>query len=193
MTLSHFVGQQLLADFEARATAWSDIQGHLPFLRETAGRVNGQMILELGVRTANSTAALLLGAVESGGYLISVDIAQPTYPQWWHETDSWELFVGDDMSEAIRACAPQAVDVLFIDTSHAYEHTLAELRTYGPRVRPGGVILLHDVEVERFPELPGSEPPYPVRLAVERYCADAGLDFTIHRGFHGLAVIEVPA
>lgn len=184
--------ERLRAEFDARAAVWSDIQGHLPTLRDAATWYPRGQFLELGVRTANSTAALLLGAARAGGHLTSVDIAQPTYPAWWHEVDAWALLVGNDLSPEILAATPQEVDVLFIDTSHAYEHTLAELHAYVPRVRPGGVVLLHDVEVERFPELPGSEPPFPVQKAVVEFCINEGLKWTIRTGSHGLAVIEIP-
>jgi cephalosporin hydroxylase len=39
---------------------------------------------------------------------------------------------------------PASIDLLFIDTSHLYDHTMAELKRYAPRVRPGGWIVFHD-------------------------------------------------
>ena len=51
--------------------------------------------------------------------------------------------------------------MLFIDTSHAYEHTLAELRKFVPLVAPGGTVLLHDTRLE-VPERVGPQPPFPV-------------------------------
>jgi len=191
MTLTHFAGNMLRDEYERRAAAPSDIQGHLPFLREQAARFDDGMILELGVRSANSTAALLLGAAKAGGFLVSVDIVCPTFPQWWCELGFWELLIGDDMSAEILARTPQAIDLLFIDTSHAYEHTLAELRTYVPRVRPGGIVLLHDVELEVVPELPGPQPPFPVAKAVETFCRETGRTWVTHSGSYGLGVLEV--
>ncbi len=37
------------------------------------------------------------------------------------------------------------VDVLFIDGDHTYDGCLADWRMYSPLVRPGGLILLHDI------------------------------------------------
>ncbi len=34
---------------------------------------------------------------------------------------------------------------MFIDTSHTYDQTLAELRKFEPFVRKGGLITLHDI------------------------------------------------
>src|SRR5690348_17788993 len=42
-------------------------------------------------------------------------------------------------------------DVFFLDTSHEYDHTLAELRAYMPRVAPGGVALFHDTNIIGWP------------------------------------------
>ncbi len=37
------------------------------------------------------------------------------------------------------------VDVLFIDGDHTYDGCLADWRMYSPLVRPGGLVLLHDI------------------------------------------------
>jgi cephalosporin hydroxylase len=82
--------------------------------------------------------------------------------------------------------------VLFIDTSHCYQHTLDELTVYGPRVRHGGVILLHDTDLE---VAPGSVAPedkgFPVRRAVQDWCRLQFLTPEFRDGWHGLGVIEV--
>jgi hypothetical protein len=118
-----------------------------------------------------------------------VDVNPPQVPQRWAELPYWRLRVGDDMAPETRAWAPAELDVLFIDTSHHYEHTLAELRTYAPRVKPGGVILLHDTEVINA----GLDDPYPVTRALNAYCAAAGLTWENRQGCYGLGVLEMPA
>lgn len=42
------------------------------------------------------------------------------------------------------------VDVLVVDGDHHYRGVVADVRMYGPLVRPGGLILLHDVLPTRF-------------------------------------------
>jgi predicted O-methyltransferase YrrM len=171
---------------------WSDIQQHLPELRDTAARYPGARVLELGVRWATSTAALLAGAAAADGHVWSVDIAQPTYPQWWLESGRWTLTVGDDCDPAIADRQPPQVDVLFIDTNHVYRHTLAELRLYVPRVTPGGVVLCHDTELEAVPDGGDRPEPYPASRALDTFCAETGLAWVNRSGCYGLGVIQIP-
>jgi len=53
----------------------------------------------------------------------------------------------------------RSIDLLFIDTSHAYSHTLEELELFGQHVRERGFICLHDTvsHPENFQRLAISE------------------------------------
>ena len=64
----------------------------------------------------------------------------------WANCKRWTFIHGSDMDPDIYAKLPPEVDVLFIDTSHEYQHTLDELDAYVPRVVKGGVVLLHDTQ-----------------------------------------------
>jgi predicted O-methyltransferase YrrM len=188
------IGQHIAAlhaEYTSRLGPWSDIQGHLTTLYDTVRAYPSAVVLELGVRWATSTAALLAGAAEVGGHVWSVDIAHPTYPEWWHDTGMWTLTVGDDTDPLVSLDQPDLLDVLFIDTSHAYDHTLHELRLYVPRVKPGGTVLLHDTELEA-PELVGEQPPFPVAKALDVYCGEVGIDWENRTGSYGLGVIHIP-
>src|SRR6266567_3310836 len=79
----------------------SDIIDWLPTLRATVLDYPHAQVIELGVRSGNSTAAVLAAAEQVDGHVWSVDIAQPTVPFWWHESPLWTLHVGDDLSPAI--------------------------------------------------------------------------------------------
>lgn len=181
----------LQAEYQARAAAWSDIQQHLPTLYEYTLDYPAAKVIELGVRWATSTAAFLAAAEQVDGHVWSVDIRQPAFPPWWKDTGRWSLLVGDDINPSIAAELPAEVDVLFIDTSHAFDHTLAELSLYVPRVRPGGVVLCHDTELET-PEMVGPQPPFPVAKALDEYCASSGLSWTNNPGCSGLGIIHIP-
>lgn len=181
----------LQSEYEARATVWSDIQGHLPTLLATVLRYPAATVLELGVRWGTSTSALLHGVNQVGGHLWSVDIAPPTVPGWWAETGLWTLTIGDDLDPAVVDAQPNPVDILFIDTSHAYDHMLAELRTYVPLVKPGGTVLCHDTELEA-PDLVGIQPPYPVARALDTFCAETGHTWSNNTGSYGLGIIAIP-
>jgi predicted O-methyltransferase YrrM len=148
--------------YDQRCLLDSDIVGHMPRLYAEAAIGNAQ-IIELGVRTGNSTSAFLAAVEQHGGHVWSVDIVQPDVP--WHDHPQWTLTIADDRD--VVDVLPDDVDVLFIDTSHFYGHTLSELRHYVPKVRTGGVVLMHDTELTRT--RPG-DPIYPVRAAIERFC-----------------------
>lgn len=175
-------------DYQARASQPSDIVDHLPTLYERTS-IEGATIIELGVRTGNSTAAFLAAAERYGGHVWSVDITYPAVPVEWFDTDLWTLTVGDDL--LVAGLLPDAVDVLFIDTSHHFAHTLAELRTYGPKVKPGGVILLHDTELERPEQSPPDDPPFPVAKAIEAWTVETCRTWVNHLGCYGLGEIFV--
>ena len=100
---------------------------------------DAHIILELGVRTGVSTWALLDGLSESG-HLVSVDIDDvwEQLPDRITKDPRWRFVNADD-----RDGLPiKAADLVFIDTSHEYHHTLAELEMVGA-LNPRW-ILLHD-------------------------------------------------
>jgi cephalosporin hydroxylase len=119
-----------------------------------------------------------------------VDIATPQVPlDRWLASGYWSLTVGDDMQVVP---VPEArFDVLFIDTSHAYDHTLAELRKFVPLVAPGGTVLLHDTRLQA-PDGVGQQPPFPVARALDAFCAETGRTWTDHDAQYGLGEISRP-
>jgi predicted O-methyltransferase YrrM len=175
------------SEYDRRCVEPSDIFAHLPRLYAEASRP-GVKVIELGVRSGNSTAAFLLAAQENDGYVWSVDIARPRVP--WFGIGHWLFTCGDDLW--LANVLPDDVDVVFIDTSHHYGQTVAELELYVPKVRPGGVVLLHDTELE-YPEgHPHGDPAFPVRVAVDEYCAEHGLTPEFVPGCNGLGIIRIP-
>ena len=205
----------LKAEYVVQAARPSDIQLQMPLLYEAARSRERPAIAELGTRAGRSGIALLAGAAETGGHVWSVDSGPVTAPSWWAATGLWSFLVADDMSGEAAAWIPAELDVLFIDTSHLFEHTLAELRRYAPRVRSGGAVLCHDVELHRAdeimrtPDWPGDAwlkaaaagPEYPVAAALEAYCAENKLSWErqpapeIRRDgepFYGLGTILIP-
>ena len=177
-------------EFERRCGEQSDIQDHLPILFNEANR-DMVTVLELGVRSGNSTAAFLAAAEKNGGHVWSVDISRPRVPQEWFSSDIWTFIEGDDLE--VADLMPDVVDVLFIDTSHAYRQTLAELELYAPLVRRGGKIILHDTELQHPEAAEAGDPPFPVAVAVREWAEkqDAAPMIEWVSGCYGLAVITV--
>jgi predicted O-methyltransferase YrrM len=154
-----------------------DIVAHLPFLRESA---HGDM-LEIGVRGGASTSALLSGLDDKeGGHLWSVDF-QPCmhFPQH----PRWTFLQMHSLTDApnILAAVPEPLDVLFIDGDHSYDAARSDLRVYGPLMRSGGLILMHDVD------LLGAG----VRNALEDYAGGLKLTPEYHPGSYGLGILRV--
>lgn len=45
------------------------------------------------------------------------------------------------------------VDVLVVDGDHHLDGVIQDLEDYGPLVRPGGLIMMHDIIPEKYPEV----------------------------------------
>lgn len=169
----------IAADYRARCAEDSDISLHLPFLYESA---QGGTVIELGVRSGNSTAAFLAAGAE----VWSVDTQEPQVPPEWHENPSWHFLLGDDLSPEILAGLPAKAGIVFIDTAHTYEHTLAELRAYAPRA--GLLVLLHDTQWVSGTDT--GTPTGPVAHALDDYCVEAGLSWVNRPGSYGMGCIR---
>lgn len=165
----------------------SDVYEHLPTFVQTVEDLHAQQIIELGTRSGVSTIAWLYALEQSGGHLWTVDLEPaPNIGQY----DHWTHLQGDDCSEQVFERLPSQVDVVFIDTSHEYDHTLTELSLYHWLVRPGGRILLHDTELPHPEFVSGRS--YPVRRAIEAFCRSEGLVWSNDPRCWGLGTIEIP-
>ena len=188
-------GGPLLAEYRSRQGRDTDITAHLETLRhEATGKVFCR-VLELGTRSGMSTSAFLAALELNGGHLWSIDVNDPDVPAWWHENPLWSFLKAHDLSAEARVFGPPQVDVLFIDTSHEYGHTLDELRAYVPRVVPGGVVLMHDTEYdyENNREMQPADPHAShVGRALDDYCAETGLTWENKPGCFGLGVMRIP-
>ena len=170
------------ARYQAVLSGPSDIGDHLPTFVKLAEYA--EHVIELGTRAGVSTIAWLYG-LDGHGRLTSVDLdARPDIGDW----DHWTFIQGDDLDPDVLAQLDMA-DVVFIDTNHLYEHTLAELRVYRRLVRPGGRIVCHDTELA-YPQ--DSEVAYPVRQAIEQFTAESGFAWSNDPRCYGLGTIEVP-
>lgn len=67
----------------------------------------------------------------------------------------------------------QSLDFVFIDGNHAYEHVIADLDAWWPKVKPGGLMGVHDY---------GNETQRPhfieVKKAVDQWCSEHHVVFT---------------
>jgi cephalosporin hydroxylase len=163
----------------------SDIHEHLHTFVDTVLTMEATTVIELGTRTGVSTIAWLHGLQQTGGHLWSVDLdARPDIG----EHDHWTFIQGDDMDPDVLAQLPHQADIIFIDTSHFYSETVAEIELYQHLVRPGGAMLFHDTAVARPMDAP-ARPLYPVRTAIEEFCAAEGRPFFNVENNNGLGIV----
>jgi predicted O-methyltransferase YrrM len=141
------------------ASASSDIHDHLPTIFAEAVAARPRLMVELGTRGGVSTRALLAAAEICDAHVLSIDIADCSrldLPERFHAR--WTFVCADDMDFAGQPfsafCAerglPPFADVVFVDTSHAYAHTRAEIEKWMPRLSPRGIMLFHDTNMANW-------------------------------------------
>lgn len=176
----------LADEYERLCSTPSDIYEHLPTLVDLVVSLDARHVIELGTRTGVSTVAWLHGLEQTGGRLTSVDIdPKPAIA----DHPSWTFIQGDDCDPALYASLTPA-EIVFIDTSHRYDHTVRELALYKWLVKPGGALVCHDTEL-RHPEDAPPYPPYPVKKAIEEFVALEGFRWVNHPNCFGLGIIEI--
>ena len=99
----------------------------------------------------------MLRAMGAGGKLLSIDIdrAATDFTQKWVDRaglgEQVELHLGDSAAGSSVDAAVNALggmpQLILLDSSHQYEHTLRELELWVPRMEPGSIMLLHDTSV----------------------------------------------
>lgn len=172
--------------YEEACRTPSDIYLHLPRMVAMVEALDAKHVIELGSRGGVSTLAWLHALAGTGGRLTTVDLdPAPSIGDHSH----WTHIQGDDLDPQVAASLDVA-DIVFIDTSHLYEHTVQELHIYRHLVRPGGLLVLHDTMLPT-PEGAPLRPLYPVRVAVEEFVRETGFDWHNYPDCWGLAVIKV--
>ncbi|WP_433470645.1 class I SAM-dependent methyltransferase [Saccharomonospora azurea] len=141
----------LIATRRQAAEHPSDISDHLETLYLQTVLARPEVIVELGVRGGESTRVLLRAAATTDATLISVDVepaATVQHSDRWRFEQADSVEFGRSYPHYARANGlPERVDVLFLDTSHLYDDTVAELTVWLPLIRSGGVVLLHDTRM----------------------------------------------
>jgi len=144
--------KKYLGDIQNRAMVRkTDISDHLPMLFTESLNVESKLIVELGVGDGESTFVLERVANLWGAKLVSVDIDDRA------EVSSFKdrIFVqSDDISFAAefpdwcrgRGFEP-VIDILFIDTSHLYDHTVAEISAWFPYLASRCKVFFHDTNM----------------------------------------------
>jgi predicted O-methyltransferase YrrM len=109
-------------------------------------QIHAKRILELGVRTGNTTLPFLCAAQELGGMVHSVDLDATTFRCPDDLRVHWKFFQSDAIAWLEQQCNQGAqYDLIYIDDWHAYDHVRRELEIIDSMVTPSSIILLHDL------------------------------------------------
>ncbi len=139
---------------------WS---GHLPFARDLIAELNPAVIVELGSQNGESYFGFCQAVVESA-------ISAKTFAVDTWLGDRHTGAYGEEVFETVRSSnerhyagfsrllrmtfdeaaprfKPESVDLLHIDGLHQYAAVRHDFETWFPKVRPGGIVLLHDIAI----------------------------------------------
>jgi len=162
-------GIQGMADF----VAWdpivraSQVASELAALGQILADLRPERAMEIGTY-AGGTLFFLTRLASPDATIISIDLPGGRFGGGYGTLRKWvyqrfargrqglHLFQGDShasemLNRVKEVLGGQPLDYLFIDGDHTYEGVRKDFEMYGPLVRRGGVIALHDI-VEHPPE-----------------------------------------
>jgi cephalosporin hydroxylase len=140
---------------QAISPGWqSDITDHLGVIFFFVLHSSPRLIVELGVRSGESTRVLLAAAEAANAHVLSIDI-EPWYDIEVPFKNRWSFIQADDVdfgrngfvSWCVANHHEPKVDVLFVDTSHEYEHTKQEILTWSNHLADGATLIFHDTNM----------------------------------------------
>ncbi len=145
---------QTLAEIRQRSQKRTPINEHLETLFLESLPLKPQLILELGVARGESTFVFERVARLCGATLVSVDIndcsSASTYDKWIFVQQDDLVFANQFPAWCEAGSFPPAIDLLFIDTSHLYEHTRQEIAAFFPLLAPHAKVIFHDTNMGHF-------------------------------------------
>jgi cephalosporin hydroxylase len=120
----------------------TDISDHLDAIYENSIKMNPKLIIELGVRDGESSKVFSRVNDAIGSKVIGIDIETCDYSNITNGT-----FIKTDDIEFGKNYSDSKIDILFIDTSHLYDHTKAEISTFFPLLQDKALVIFHDTNL----------------------------------------------
>jgi Methyltransferase domain len=149
--------------FEPRIYGVGAWTSHLHFAYDLVAVMKPAMLVELGVDRGESYFAFCQSATENqtGTRCFGIDTWQgdqhaggydeTTFAQVSaHNRANYEMFstlIRASFEDALERFEPESIDLLHIDGLHTESAVRRDVDAWLPKVRPGGLILLHDVDV----------------------------------------------
>jgi hypothetical protein len=150
-----------LQRFEPRRMVFSTWVDHLPFAYDLVAAIRPGLLVELGVYNGLSFFTFCQSLVENDidGVAYGIDCWEGD-----EHTDAYDDSIYKEVSahardhyrgityllrmyfnEALRHFEDDSIDLLHIDGLHTYEAVKEDFSNWYPKVKPGGIILFHDV------------------------------------------------
>jgi hypothetical protein len=137
--------------------SWS---GHLPFVHDLIAAMRPSLIVELGTHFGESYFAMCQAVQENAisckcyaidtwkgdGHAGAYDESVFEEVNRYNEDNyaGFSKLLRTTFDAALGSFGDQTVDLLHIDGLHTYEAVSHDFETWFPKVRPGGLVLLHD-------------------------------------------------
>jgi len=125
----------------------NDISDHFENIFYETFLIKPELILELGVRSGESTGIFIQVCEMINSDLISIDLEDCSNVI---KSDKWKFIKYNSINFLqeydtwSKSNGYNIPDVIFIDTSHLYEETLVELELSSKLLKKDGAIMLHD-------------------------------------------------
>ncbi|MBL8030463.1 MAG: class I SAM-dependent methyltransferase [Candidatus Doudnabacteria bacterium] len=143
-----------LAEVQKRGELRTDICDHLPTLFAQVLASRPKLIVELGVRGGESTFVFERAAQITNSSLLSVDMNDcRDVSNWsrWNFVQSDDIKFAKEFPEYAAGKGWEAqIDLLFIDTSHEYNHTVAEINAWFPYLSSNATVIFHDTNLREL-------------------------------------------
>ena len=149
--------------FEPRIYGVGAWVGHLHFAYDLVAALRPRQLVELGVDRGESYFAFCQSAQENktGTRCFGIDTwrgdqhaggyDETTFEQVSaHNRENYEGFstlVRSSFDEALGSFLPESIDVFHLDGLHTEAAVRHDLEAWLPKIRPGGLLLVHDVDV----------------------------------------------
>ena len=138
----------------------TDISDHLETIYRAVveQQPKPRLIIELGVGTGQSSKVFGYVNREIGSTSIGVDILELKPPVEYDCFNGYYMQMDDiTLGKHLGFITKNKIDVLMIDSSHLYDHTVQELKTYDPLLSDECMLILHDTNLaETFHRRDGS-------------------------------------
>jgi len=161
-----------------------------PQPQQPGGKASGVQIsyLELGVKRAdtfNRIVPYTRKAVAVDIVDISTNLTDDPRVVFWEGTSL----------EYLESCEIYDFDLVFIDADHTHKASLADFRAVLPRVRNGGLILLHDTypPSEKFTTPSWCGDTYKTALWIKNHTQELGVEIATLPFYYGVSIIRKTA